>query len=138
MYFQELFAEALQEPFTAIAYHVSRHLAASYPDRAMIEGCDSDFNKLFDFAKAGRCLLRRDESTHNQVAVWWSSEQGIVEYPRNAWFEVEWEGHALDVVVMDWGYGCIALSLDHGRVARRRPAVLRGGLRATRPRSWTS
>ena len=54
MYFQEFFAEVLREPFTAIAYHASRHLAASYPDRAMIEGCDCDFNKLLDFARAGR------------------------------------------------------------------------------------
>ncbi len=122
MYFHELFAEALQEPFTAIAYHVSRHLAASYPDRAILEGSDCDFNKLLDFAKGGRCRLRREESIHNQVAVRWSGEQGIVEYPRNAWFEADWEGETLDVVFMDWGYGCtpyhwiIAGSLD---VARR-------------------
>jgi ATPase family associated with various cellular activities (AAA) len=107
MYFQELFAEALREPFTAIAYHVSRHLAVSYSERAVLEGCDCDFNKLFDFARAGNCTLLPDDSTHNQVAVRWSSEQGIIEYPRNAWFEVEWEGETLDVVIMDWGYGCV-------------------------------
>ena len=59
MYFQEFFGEVLREPFTAIAYHASRHMAATYPDRAMIEGCDCDFNKLLDFARAGRCRLRR-------------------------------------------------------------------------------
>ena len=107
MYFQELFAEALREPFTAIAYHVSRHLAASYPDRAMLEGSDCDFNKLFDFARAGLCRLRPDEAIHNQVAVRWESEKGIIEYPRNAWFEVDWDDETLDVVVMDWGYGCV-------------------------------
>ncbi len=102
MYYQELFAEALQEPSSALTYQVSRHLAASYPDRSMIEGSDCDFAKLPQFAAAGRCVLRLDESIHNQVAVWWSDELGIVEYPRNAWYEVEWEGHWLDVVVMNW------------------------------------
>ena len=147
MYFQELFAEALQEPFTAIAYHVSRHLAASYPDRAMLEGSDCDFNKLFDFAQAGRCLLRRDESIHNQVAVYWETEKGIIEYPRNAWFEAEWEDETLDVVVMDWGYGCVpyhwimAGSLDLARrfyaaVCDYKPAV-REELMVFNGGSWT-
>jgi hypothetical protein len=102
MYFQELFAEALQEPPMALLYHVSRHLAASYSDRAMIEGGDYDFNKLSDYARAGHCTLRLEESIHNQVAVWWSDEQGIVEYPRNVWYEVDWQGHSLDVVLMNW------------------------------------
>ena len=106
LYYQDFFGEVLNESVTAIAYHASRHLASSFPDRAMIEGSDCDFNKLLDFAKAGRCRLRREEATHNQVAVLWSDEAGIVEYPRNAWFEVEWEGHALDVVILDWDYGC--------------------------------
>lgn len=107
MYFQEFFGEVLREPFTAIAYHASRHMAATYPDRALIEGCDCDFNKLLDFARAGRCRLRRDESTHNQVSVRWAEEQGIIEYARNVWFEADWEGNTLDVVIMDWGCGCV-------------------------------
>ena len=103
MYFQELFAEALQEPSSALTYQVSRHLATSYPDRALIEGHDCDFSRLTDFAKAGRCSIDVDSSIHNQVAVYWSDEDGVVDYPRNVWYEVEWQGHALDVVVMDWG-----------------------------------
>ena len=106
MYFQEFFAEVLREPFTAIAYHASRHLAATYPDRAIVEGSDCDFSKLFAFAGSGGCRLRPEGSTHNQVPAWWSAEFGVVEYPRNAWFEVDWQGHALDVVVMDWDHGC--------------------------------
>jgi hypothetical protein len=102
MYFQELFAEALQEPPMALLYHVSRHLAASYADRALIEGSDCDFTKLTEFAKAGHCRLRLEESIHNQVAVWFSDELGIVEYPRNVWYEVDWQGQTIDVVVMSW------------------------------------
>ena len=102
MYFQELFAEALSEPSSALPYQVSRHLATTFSDRSMIEGNDCDFNKLIEFAAAGRCTLRLEGSIHNQVAIWWSDERGIVDYPRNVWYEVDWEGHALDVVVMNW------------------------------------
>ena len=100
MYYHELFAEALHEPPSALLYNVSRHLAASFADRSMIEGADGDFGKLAEFAKAGRCALRLDENIHNQVGVWFSADQEILEYPRNVWYEVDWEGHALDVIVM--------------------------------------
>jgi len=103
MYFQEFFGEVLREPLTAIGYHASRHLAAAHPDRAMIEGSDCDFDKLFDFARAGGCRLRRDDSAHHQIAVRWTEEHGISEYARNVWFEVDWQGHSLDVIIMDWG-----------------------------------
>jgi hypothetical protein len=107
MFYQELFAEALQEPCLAIGYLVSRHLAASFPDRARLEGSDYDFNKLHAFAKAGHCRLRLEESMHHQINVWWSDETGIEELPRNAWFEVSWQGHDLDVVLLTWTENCI-------------------------------
>ncbi len=107
MYFQELFAEALLEPPSAIIYHVSRHLAESYPDRALIEGNDCDFAKFAEFAQAGHCRIALDSSIHNQIAVWWSYDQKIQERPRNVWYEVEWEGHELDVVI-------VTVSDDHG------------------------
>ena len=128
MYFQELFAEALQEPPTALLYNVSRHLAASFPDRSMVEGSDYDFNKLQDFAGSGRCRLRLDESIYNQVAVWWSDDK-IIDYPRNAWYEVDWEGHELDVILISRGGDCapyhwiLAGSLE---VARRFYAAVCG------------
>ena len=106
MYFQELFAEALQETPTALLYNVSRHLATSFAGRAMLEGADYDFNKLHDFARAGRCTLRLEGSVYNQVAVWWSNDGQIIEYPRNAWYEVDWDGHGLDVVLITRGGDC--------------------------------
>ena len=105
MYAQELFSEALREPTTVLTYHVGRHLAAIYPDRGMIEGDDWDF-QLLKFASAGHCSVVRDGSIHGQLAVRWSDDRGIIDEVRNAWFEVEWRGHALDVVAMDWDNGC--------------------------------
>jgi AAA+ superfamily predicted ATPase len=107
MYFQELFAEALQEPPSALLYQVSRHLAESYPARAILQGSDCDFTKLSTFARDGRCRMTLDPGIHNQVTVWWSTDGDgeILEYPRNAWYEVEWQGHAIDVIVMNAGQG---------------------------------
>ena len=105
MYFPDLFAEALREPRCVITYHVSRFLAELDPGRAMVEGEDCDFD-LSEFAEAGRCSCRRLDQIHAQINVRWSNDRGTQERPRNAWFEVEWEGHAIDVVVMDWDDRC--------------------------------
>ena len=129
MYFQELFAEALQEPPTALLYNVSRHLAASYPDRAMIEGCDCDFSKLLDFARAGRCTLRLEESIHNQVAVWWSDEREIIDYPATPGTRSSGKATTLDVVMMNWGGDCSPyhwILADSDDVARRFYAAVCG------------
>ena len=48
------------------------------------------------------------------MAVWYCDEKGVVDSPRNAWFEVEWRGHALDVVIMNW---CSNQPSYHGIVA---------------------
>ncbi len=121
MYAQELFSEALREPTAVISYHVSRHLADLFPGRGLIEGSDYDFN-LLTFARSGLCRVRRDDSIHGQVGVYWSDESGIVENARNAWYEVDWDGHALDVVVMDWENGCSSyhwIVAETEEVARR-------------------
>ena len=105
MYYQEFFSEVLREPSSVITYDVGRHLAQANPGRALLEGNDFDFD-VFQFQRAGRCVVRRDDSTHAQVAVGWSDDCGITEDARNAWFEVDWEGHTLQVVLIDWENGC--------------------------------
>ncbi len=105
MYFPDLFAEALREPHCVITYHVSRFLAGLDPTRAMVEGEDFDFD-LAEYARAGQCTCRRLDEIHAQMGIRWSEDRGSQEYARNAWFEVDWRGHALDVVVMDWDDRC--------------------------------
>ena len=63
---------------------------------------------MFDFAAAGRC--QASVATNPPIINSPSGgprKYGVVEYPRNAWFEVDWEGHVLDVIIMDWGHGCM-------------------------------
>jgi hypothetical protein len=104
MYLEQLFSEVLREPHTVIAYEVSRRLATLFPGRAVIESADCDFT-LMEYARAGLCTLRREEEVHGQVVSVWYEDKGIVEFPANIWYEVEWRDHSLDVVLMSWGGG---------------------------------
>jgi AAA+ superfamily predicted ATPase len=97
----DFFRQALDEPAHAIAYCVSKTLADRFPDRAIIEGCDCDFD-LAAYAEAGHCRIEVDESEHNQFATSWNSELGIVTEGYNAWYEVIWRGRRLEVVQMTW------------------------------------
>jgi hypothetical protein len=95
------FSEALDAPAHAIAYHVSRELANRFPDRAVLEGCDCSF-ELSAYAEAGHCRLSADDFEHNQFATAWNDELGIVTQGYNAWYDVDWRGHCLDVIQMTW------------------------------------
>lgn len=106
MFLQQIISESLQEPPRAIAYEASRRLAESFPGRAIVEGDDCDFD-LPRFAQAGRCRVRREEAVHAQVATLWNRDRGAYESPRNAWYEVEWEGHDLDVILMTTDSDCL-------------------------------
>ncbi|HEV3167069.1 MAG TPA: ATP-binding protein [Isosphaeraceae bacterium] len=104
MFYDQLFTEALSNPSHAIAYHVSRQLADAYPGRAILEGAECVFD-VERFARAGLCQLRPDLSNHNQFWTTWNPETGVATGARHAWFEVEWKGHWLDVILMNWD-GC--------------------------------
>ncbi len=99
--FQEFISLALREPPAVISYHVSCRLAALFPDRAMIEGTDCDFS-LQSFADAGQCQIKTEESVHPQYVTSWNRDQSVEQRPKNVWFEVEWDGHQIDVLLLSW------------------------------------
>ena len=105
MYLESFFSEALGHAPGEIAYHVSRALARAFPGRALLEGFDCDFD-VEEFARDGGCSLATEGGVHNQFATGWDRERGITTAATHAWYEAEWEGHALDVVLMDWEDGC--------------------------------
>jgi DNA replication protein DnaC len=94
-------SEAFDRPPAAIAYEVSRRLAELFPERAVVEGSDCDFD-LMEYVREGLCTVRRRGDVHGQVAVFWSDERGIRDQPRNVWYEVNWRGERLEVLIMDW------------------------------------
>ncbi len=97
MYLQDLISEALHSPESARSYDVSRKLAQFYPGRAIIEGNDCDF-ALESFIDAGKCRARAIEEVHSNRTVGWAYE--VFDRLRNGWFEVDWDGQSLDVLLI--------------------------------------
>jgi AAA+ superfamily predicted ATPase len=102
---QQLIPEALNLPNNAIAYHVSQELAAIYPKKAVLEGGDSAFD-FQGYAEANFCTVKYNTAIHNQIVSGWNGmENKIYEYPENASFEVTWQGHQLDILLMNFQDG---------------------------------
>lgn len=106
MFLDSFIDEALVEPRAVVAYQVSRRLAALFPDRHLIEGDDYDFD-LMEFARAGLCVLRPERTLHGQVATAWDPDRQVVmTHPRQIWYEVDWQGRTLDVLLMFLDESC--------------------------------
>lgn len=94
-----ILGEVLALPGGAITYELSRLLAGRFPDAAIVEGS----NGLFDLvaaAEGGVCAIEASASVHNQVATEYDKDEGLKPSPTNAWYEVEWRGHRLQVVLL--------------------------------------
>lgn len=102
IYSDQIITEAYGDTLEGLPYSVSRRLASHFPDRYMIEGEEYSF-KIGEYARAGRCRLKTSSEVFAEYLSTWSRHYGVETEPCNAWFEVEWKGHALDVVVMKWG-----------------------------------
>lgn len=125
MYSEQIIAEIYSEPTASVSYQVSRAAAQLFPGRAIVEGFDSDFTPL-EFARAGRCVIRPADHVHSQVLTHYRRDSGALQQtPHNAWFEVEWEGHELDALVLTWGSSC-----TYSVVAAETRAVAEGFFRA--------
>src|SRR5437660_2909761 len=96
---EQLIAEALSLPLNSIAYFVSQRLATAVPEKALIEGEEHYFN-VEKYAAAQHCRLELKASIYNQVVTSWEGpEEGTEDRAVNAWFEVEWQGSTLDVLL---------------------------------------
>jgi AAA+ superfamily predicted ATPase len=102
---QQLITEALSLPNNAIAYHISQELAAIYPHKGLVEGNDPTFN-LEKYANVNLCTLQENTFIHNQIMTSWDGmEEEIYNHTENASFEVTWQGHKLDILLMSWQEG---------------------------------
>ena len=120
--------EALSRPPVVIAYSVSQDLAATFPDKVLIQG-EMGYFDVESFARAGHCVVTRKTALHNQVMTFWMppepelapmmgpflgdmSEHDADEAAKNlrtfdrvknAWLEVTWEDAQLEVLILNWG-----------------------------------
>jgi hypothetical protein len=95
---------SLALPTNAIAYSVSERLSGLFPERFVLEG-DLTYCDIEKYAAAGLCSLGPRAGVHNQLASAWDEEDGPGKTARNAWYEVEWDGQRLDVLILTWNAG---------------------------------
>jgi hypothetical protein len=100
----DFLGSSLSLPANAIAYAVSKQLANLFPERAVLEGplgyCDVE-----KYSAKGLCALEHKPAVHNQLTTHWDEEFGIWNTARNAWYEIAWQGHALDCLILTWTVG---------------------------------
>jgi ATPase family associated with various cellular activities (AAA) len=100
----DFLSTSLALPTDAIAYSVSERLSALFPDRAVLEGT-LDYCDIEKFAEAGLCSLSLKPVVHNQLMSSWDEESGSSKWARNTWFTIEWNGQALEALILTWTSG---------------------------------
>jgi hypothetical protein len=99
---ENFISTALSYPSDCISYHVSRELAELYPDKAIIEGETCAFD-LEAYVRAERCEMVGELAVFNQVITSWSGPgKKLWREAENAWFNVFWQGHFIDVIFITW------------------------------------
>jgi ATPase family associated with various cellular activities (AAA) len=94
--------DGLQHPLSAISYHVSQTLDRLYPEKALLETDDSQFN-LQTYAADRQCQATAKPSLYHQIlANWGGPEVGLEMRIANGGFDVLWQGHRIEVLVMSW------------------------------------
>jgi len=103
MFKEALFSRALELPGSKIGYFVGEQLAKSYPDNYVLETSSFGFER---FARAGHCAAMHDPATFNQIETGWQGpEFELTQRNQNAWVNVQWQNHWLDVVQLQHSEG---------------------------------
>jgi len=99
---EQIISEALCLPPDAIDYHVSQHLLTLFPEKSVVQGDDWIFD-VDKYARAQLCSFEKKTSIYSQIVTEWQGlQQGIEDETHNAWMEVVWQGHTLDVITLYW------------------------------------
>jgi AAA+ superfamily predicted ATPase len=99
---EDFIKDAQFKPDDYIAYHVARELAELHPEKAIIEG-QSGYFDLEEFVRAERCSIVSESSVFNHTRTFWDGVgKPSKDYMENAWLNVLWRGHLLDVVLITW------------------------------------
>lgn len=105
MQIEYLLSEALTQPVNAIAYYVTQELTALYPEKAAVHGNEYAFD-LEDYLRSGQCMATPKPSILNQILTEWEGPpQYLSRKAEHAWYEIAWQGHTLDVVLLTWALG---------------------------------
>jgi SpoVK/Ycf46/Vps4 family AAA+-type ATPase len=103
---EDFFEDAHSKPNDYLAYHVGRELAELHPGKAIIEG-DTWFFDLEAFVRADKCCVVTETAVFNHRRTKWEGVDKPPEYIfQNAWLNILWQGHLLDVVLITWPENC--------------------------------
>lgn len=127
----EIIAEALLLPPNAIAYQVSQRIHSRFSGNRVVETEDYDFN-LQAYAEEGLCTLAPHAAPHSLATQGWNGRtQERYELIGHGLFEVNWQGHLLDVLQIQWQDGfcskryCWIVGEDRAKAERFFDAVCR-------------
>jgi hypothetical protein len=102
MAFSNFISDSLCNPTDYISYSVSERLAEIFAGKAIIEG-ESSYFDLEEYARAGHCSFVGERCIHGQFATSWQGrDEPLKHAAENAWFNVLWQGHLVDVVFITW------------------------------------
>ena len=94
--------DALYKPNDYIGYHVGRSLAELHPEKSVVAGQTWYFD-LEDFVRDGHCCVIEEKSVFHQTKTEWEGSGAKLTHAiENAWLNVLWKGHLLDVVLISW------------------------------------
>src|SRR5579871_443281 len=100
-----LVAEALALPLDLKDYQISRQLSALFPDQSVLQGQGYSFD-LDEFVAGGHCAAILSPALFQQFITSFNGlGEGLREEARNAWYEVDWQGERLQVILLTWYIG---------------------------------
>ena len=99
---ENFISTALVLPNDYVAYHVSRELSELYPDKAIIEGETCLFD-LEAYVRGKKCEVVKESAVFNQLKAGWRGPGKKLRHEaENAWFNVFWQGHFIEVIFVTW------------------------------------
>jgi len=103
---EDFLEEALDHSRDYVAYHVARKLAKLYPDKAIVQGNNWEFD-LEDYVRAEKCSLVNETSFLPEIRTEWEGKgEDLYERIVHAWLNVLWRGHLIDVLLMSFTETC--------------------------------
>jgi len=94
--------DALYKPNDYIAYHVGRKLAELHPEKSVVAGQTWHFD-LEDFVRDGHCSIMEEKHVFQETKTEWEGAGSKLTHSiENAWLNVLWKGHLLNVVLITY------------------------------------
>ena len=97
--------DALYKPNDYIGYHVGRRLAELHPDKSVVAGQTGYFD-LENFVRDGHCSVVTEKFVFQETKTEWEGAgTKLKQSIENAWLNILWKGHLINVVLITWVEG---------------------------------